>query len=215
MDSLAKLVAPERTALIVVDVQNDYCHPRGALGCAGADLAAVAPAVANIERLIVAARQSGAAVIFVRNWHEAWTDSDAWIGRKPTNSSRAAIARSWGAEFFKVEPLPGEPIISKYRYSGFIGTSLDQALSTMKRDVLIMTGIATNVCVESTARHAVFLDYRVVFMSDATATADGDAIQKATLHNMERHFGRVAATDDIVNAWKADASLRADTKVPA
>jgi len=67
--------------------------------------------------------------------------------------------------------LAGEPIISKYRYSGFVGTTLDQALRTLKRDVLIMTGIATNVCVESTARHAVFLDYRIVFMSDATATA--------------------------------------------
>jgi ureidoacrylate peracid hydrolase len=215
MDSLAKLVAPERTALIVVDVQNDYCHPGGTLGCAGADLSGIGPAVANIERLLAMARQSGVAVIFVRNWHEAWTDSDAWVGRKPKNSSRAAIARSWGAEFFNVEPLPGEPVISKFRYSGFVGTSLDQALKTMKRDVLIMTGVATNVCVESTARDGVFLDYRVVFMSDATATADGDAIQKATLYNMERHFGYVAATDAIVSAWKASVPVREDTKVPA
>ena len=215
MDTLEKLIAPERTALIVVDVQNDYCHPRGSLGCAGADLAAVAPAVANIERLILAARESGAAVIFVRNWHEVWTDSDAWVGRKPLSTSRAAIARSWGAEFFNVEPLASEPIISKYRYSGFIGTNLDQALRTLKRDVLIMTGIATNVCVESTARHAVFLDYRIVFMSDATATADGDAIQKATLHNMERHFGRVAATEDVINAWKASTVPRAAMAISA
>jgi ureidoacrylate peracid hydrolase len=78
----------------------------------------------------------------------------------------------------------------------------------LKRDTLIMTGIATNVCVESTARHAVFLDYRIVFMSDATATADGDAIQKATLYNMERHFGRVAATDEVISAWNPGAMLR-------
>jgi ureidoacrylate peracid hydrolase len=215
MDTLEKLVAPERTALIVVDVQNDYAHPRGALGCAGADLSAAVPAVANIERLIAAARENGTAVIFVRNWHEAWTDSDAWIGRKPPNSGRAAIARSWGAEFFKVEPLPGEPIISQFRYSGFVGTNLDQALKTLKRDVLIMTGIATNVCVESTARDGVFLDYRVVFMSDATATADGEAIQKATLYNMQRHFGVVAATDDIINIWKASEPVRESTKISA
>jgi ureidoacrylate peracid hydrolase len=210
MDILGKVIAPSRTALIVVDVQNDYCDPKGALGCNGADLSSVGAAVANIERLIAAARRVGTAVIFVRNWHETWTDSDAWLSRKTAggNSSRAAIAQSWGAEFYNVEPLAGEPIINKYRYSGFVNTTLDQALQTLKRDTLIMTGIATNVCVESTARHAVFLDYRVVFMSDATATADGDAIQQATLHNMKVHFGRVAATDDVIGAWDEAALPR-------
>jgi len=78
-----------------------------------------------------------------------------------------------------------------------------------------MTGIATNVCVESTARHAVFLDYRIVFVSDATATADGEAIQRATLHNMERHFGRVAVTEDVINAWTASAAPREAVAVSA
>jgi ureidoacrylate peracid hydrolase len=210
MDGLGKLIDPARTALIVVDVQNDYCDPKGSLGRAGADVSSADAAVTNIERLIAAARRVGAAVIFVRNWHESWTDSEAWLGKK-NSSSRAAIARSWGAEFYRVVPLDNEPIINKFRYSGFVGTSLDQALSTYKRDTLIMTGVATNVCVESTARDAVFLDYRIVFMSDATATADGDAIQKATLYNIERHFGRVAATDEIIAAW--DAAPPHDTVV--
>jgi ureidoacrylate peracid hydrolase len=210
MDGLGKLIDPARTALIVVDVQNDYCDPKGSLGRAGADVSSADAAVANIERLIAAARRVGAAVIFVRNWHESWTDSEAWLGKK-NSSSRAAIARSWGAEFYRIAPLDNEPVINKFRYSGFVGTSLGQALSTYKRDTLIMTGVATNVCVESTARDAVFLDYRIVFMSDATATADGDAIQKATLYNIERHFGRVAATDEIIAAW--DAAPSHDTVV--
>jgi ureidoacrylate peracid hydrolase len=210
MDGLGKLIDPARTALIVVDVQNDYCDPKGSLGRAGADVSSADAAVTNIERLIAAARRVGAAVIFVRNWHESWTDSEAWLGKK-NSSSRAAIARSWGAEFYRIAPLDNEPVINKFRYSGFVGTSLDQALSTYKRDTLIMTGVATNVCVESTARDAVFLDYRIVFMSDATATADGDAIQKATLYNIERHFGRVAATDEIIAAW--DAAPSHDTVV--
>jgi ureidoacrylate peracid hydrolase len=210
MGGLGKLIDPARTALIVVDAQDDYCDPKGSLGRAGADVSSADAAVTNIERLIAAARRVGAAVIFVRNWHESWTDSEAWLGKK-NSSSRAAIARSWGAEFYRVAPLDNEPIINKFRYSGFVGTSLDQALSTYKRDTLIMTGVATNVCVESTARDAVFLDYRIVFMSDATATADGDAIQKATLYNIERHFGRVAATDEIIAAW--DAAPPHDTVV--
>jgi nicotinamidase-related amidase len=77
MDGLAKLIAPARTALIVVDVQNDYCDPKGSLARAGADVSSADPAVTNIEKLIAAARRVGAAVIFVRNWHESWTDSEA------------------------------------------------------------------------------------------------------------------------------------------
>jgi ureidoacrylate peracid hydrolase len=205
MDGLAKLIEPARTALVVIDVQNDYCHPQGSLALAGADVSAVDPAVDNIERLIEASRRLGVAVVWVRNWHETWTDSEPWLTKK-NSSTRAALARSWGAAFYRIAPLEDEPIVSKYRYSGFVGTSLDQALKTLKRETLIMTGIATNVCVESTARHAVFLDYRVVFSADGTATADGAAIQQATLHNMSRHFGRVASTDEILAAWDAGAS---------
>jgi ureidoacrylate peracid hydrolase len=205
MDGLDKLIDPAHTALVVIDVQNDYCHAEGSVAKAGGDVSTADAAVANIQRLIDASRRIGVAVIFVRNWHEAWTDSDPWLKKKITKS-RAAIARSWGAEFYKLAPLEHEPIINKFRYSGFVGTSLDQALSTYKRETLIMTGVATNVCVESTARHAVFLDYRIVFAADATATADGDAIQKATLYNMERHFGRVATTDEILGAWGEAAS---------
>lgn len=210
MNELAKLIDPARTALLLVDVQNDYCHPKGALGGAGADVSSVDPAVDNIERLIDASRQVGAAVIFVRNWHEKWTDSEPWLTRKPSRA-RAAIARSWGAEFYRVQPAKDEPIINKYRYSGFVGTTLDQALRTLRCESVILTGVATNVCVESTARHAVFLDYRLVFTSDATATSDGATIQQATLHNMSRHFGRVASTDEILKAW---ASLTTKTQVP-
>src|SRR5882757_747406 len=147
MEAMAKLIEPSRTALVVIDVQNDYCHPQGSLGKAGADMSAADPAVTQIERLIVAARRAGVAVIFVRNWHERWTDSDPWMSKKQS-TSRAAIARSWGAEFYRVAPLDGEPIINKFRYSGFVGTSLDQALKTFGRETLIMTGVATNVCVE-------------------------------------------------------------------
>ena len=159
---VAELLQPARSALLVIDVQNDYCHPNGALGRHGADLGSVAPALANIQRLIEAARLSGAAVFFVRNWHEAWANSPGWRARTP-RQSEAAQARSWGAEFYGVTPAPGEPVIDKQRYDAFIGTPLDSALRALGRGTLVLTGFGTNVCVESTARHAVFLDYHIVF----------------------------------------------------
>jgi ureidoacrylate peracid hydrolase len=195
-----EIIDPARTALIVVDVQNDYCHPDGSAGRRGGDLSGVNDAVANIQRHIDKAREVGAAVIFVRNWDETWTDSLAWRTRRP-GLADAGRAGSWGAELYKVEPAPGEPLINKQRYSAFVNTALANVLQTMERSTVLMTGTATNVCVESTARHAVFLDYRMVFLSDATATADGPDIQAATLTNMSKHFGTVASTDEVLAAW--------------
>jgi ureidoacrylate peracid hydrolase len=211
--SIAELLVPVRSALLIIDVQNDYCHPDGALGRHGADLGSVVPALANIERLIEAARAAGAAVIFIRNWHEAWANSPGWRARTPRQSG-AAQAGSWGAEFFGVLPAPGEPIINKQRYDAFIGTPLDSALHTLGRTTLVMTGFGTNVCVESTARHAVFLDYQIVFASDATGTADGGAAHEATLATIAGHFGPVAATAEIVAAWHAHSG-RNDLDPPA
>src|SRR5262249_33631802 len=143
---LPALLIPRQTALLLVDVQNDYCHPAGSLGQHGIDVTAAAPAVANIQKLIAVARETGVVVVFIRNWHETWTDSAAWAARSP-HGGRAARAGSWGAEFFAIAPEPGEPIINKQRYSAFIGTALDATLHTLKRNTLVMTGIATNVCV--------------------------------------------------------------------
>lgn len=210
---VAELLQPARSALLVIDVQNDYCHPNGALGRHGADLGSVAPALANIQRLIEAARLSGAAVFFVRNWHEAWANSPGWRARTP-RQSEAAQARSWGAEFYGVTPAPGEPVIDKQRYDAFIGTPLDSALRALGRGTLVLTGFGTNVCVELTARHAVFLDYHIVFAGDATGTADGTAAHEATLATIARHFGPVSVTSEIVAAWRAHAG-RNDFDAPA
>jgi ureidoacrylate peracid hydrolase len=104
-----------------------------------------------------------------------------------------------------VEPLPDEPIVNKQRYSAFWGTRLDSILRTLKRDTLIVTGVATNVCVESTARDGCFLDYYVVFLSDCSATGDGTAAHEATLENMRRHFGLVTSADEVVRCWRPAA----------
>jgi ureidoacrylate peracid hydrolase len=199
--NLERLPAPAESALLLIDLQNDYCHPDGALGRHGADLGSVEPALANIERLAETARACGAAVVFVRNWHEAWANSPGWRGRAPRQST-AAEAGSWGAQFYRVAPKPGEPVIDKQRYDAFIGTPLMSALQALGRTALVFAGFGTNVCVESTARHAVFLDYRIVLVSDATGTADGVAAHEASLATIARHFGPVAATAEILAAWR-------------
>jgi ureidoacrylate peracid hydrolase len=199
-ESLAQLVDPARAAVLLVDIQNDYCHPDGAIAQRGGDVGTCEDIVGPVQRLIAGARAAGVPVIWIRNWHEKWTDSPAWAGRR--KGVGAARAGSWGAEFWRVQPADDEPIVNKQRYSAFCGTRLDAILHTLKRETLIMAGVATNVCVESTARDGLFLDYNIVFLSDCTATNDGPAAQEATLENMRRHFGVVATADEVVAAFQ-------------
>ena len=202
--SLAQLVDPARAALLLVDIQNDYCHPDGVSARHGSDVSAAQAILGPVQRLLAGARAAGTPVIWIRNWHEQWTDSDAWLNRNG-RGGRAARAGTWGAEFWGAQPLPEEPIVNKHRYSAFWGTRLDSMLRTLRRETLILAGVATNVCVESTARDGCFLDYRIVFLSDCTASGDGPAAHEATLENMRRHFGVVATADEVVAAWQRSA----------
>jgi ureidoacrylate peracid hydrolase len=199
-ETLAQLVDPARAAVLLVDIQNDYCHPDGSIARRGGDVSTCEAILGPVQRLIDGARAAGVPVIWIRNWHEKWTDSPAWTARR--TDPGAARAGTWGAEFWGVQPAEDEPVVHKQRYSAFCGTRLDAMLHTLKRETIIMAGVATNVCVESTARDGCFLDYYVVFLSDCTATNDGPAAQEATLENMRHHFGVVATADDVVAAWQ-------------
>jgi ureidoacrylate peracid hydrolase len=91
-------------------------------------------------------------------------------------------------------------VVTKHRYSGFVGTELDMVLRSHGIKTVVMTGEATNVCVETTARDAFMRDYYVAFVSDCTASGS-QAAHDATLVTMGRHFGTVLTSDDIVSTW--------------
>jgi ureidoacrylate peracid hydrolase len=214
-DVLAERVAPSGAALLVVDVQNAYCHPEGD-GARRGNLSGFDIAIQNICDLISAARDHGVPVIFVRNAHEPCTESPAWAAARPgKQKKRAAFRGAWGAEFYRVDPLPEEPIVDKHRYSGFHGTRLDSILRTLGRSSVIVCGVATNVCVESTARDALFHDYHVVFPSDASATGDGPETHEWAVHGIGRHFGLVPTTAEVLACWDASAAAPAPTYAAA
>ena len=205
MKTLPELVVPAKSAVIVVDVQNDFCRAEGVLGKAGQPTGAAMKMIPTLQRLLGAARASGTPVIFVKTIHEAATDSDAWTWRLP-GGSVCCLKNTWGAEFTEVAPLPDEPVVIKHRYSGFINTRLDSVLRTLKIESLIMTGVATNLCVESTARHGYMLDYHIVFLSDCTAAYSMEE-HEGSLYNMRMHFGVVATAGDVIAAWNAAPAL--------
>ncbi len=202
MQDLAQLIDPAKAVVVVVDVQNDFCHPEGALGRAGAPTGDAMAMIPTLERLLDAARAAGTRVVFIQTIHEDATDSDAWRGRMLNSASDICRKDTWGIEFTGVAPVGDEPVVIKHRYSAFINTRLDSVLRTFKAETLIMTGVSTNVCVESTARLGYMLDYNIVFVDDCCA-AYSRAEHEGALSNIRKHFGTVASADTLIETWKA------------
>ncbi|ANS76591.1 isochorismatase [Paenibacillus yonginensis] len=210
MKTLQELVTDKKAAVVIVDVQNDYCHPEGSLGQRGADVSGVAEMMPNLHRLLDSARAHEVPLIFIQTFHEDATDSEAWRERSAGNSAQVCRKGSWGAEFFEVEPAAGEIIVNKHRYSAFINTRLDTVLRTLGIETLIMTGVSTNVCVESTARDGYMLDYHIVMLKDACASYSREA-HDMTMTNISGYFGTVTDTSEVIQLWdysRETAALR-------
>lgn len=194
-------IEPSSTAVLVIDVQNDFCSPDGAVEQAGRPLHGRADMVAKLQRLLAGARNAGAKVIFVQTIARSWTDSDPWLYRA-SDTPRTDTCRegTWGAEFFEVAPIDGEPVIVKHRNSAFFNTALDSVLRTFKIQSLILTGTSTNVSVESTARDGIMRDYHIILAEDCSAARNVSA-HESTLMNIRNHFGVVTSCDEILGIW--------------
>ena len=201
--TLADKLAPGNSALIVVDVQNDFCAPDGVFGKAGSDLSMVEPMVANLERLIQRARAAQVPVIFIRSIYDpaylppTWHERNARIGF----DTPRCVSGTWGADYYRVAPRAGDVVVTKHRFSAFTGTDLDLILRSQGIKTVVMTGIATNICVDSTARAAFMSDYFVVVADDACA-AYNRAQHDATLVNIDVAFGVVHKAEDVIENWR-------------
>ena len=202
--TLAEKIDPAHAVLLVIDMQNDYIHPDGFLGKAGADTQPVIEIVPTLRSLLDTARAAGVHVIHTRNWHRPATDSPAWLDKLARlgqdQAHRPAIAGSWGAGWYGVEPLPGEEVINKFRYDAFLGTNLEFLLRARGARTVGICATATNVCVESTARAAHMRDFHLVMVGDACASV-AVAAHEGTLANIAANFGEVAPAARVAAAW--------------
>lgn len=202
----ASVLVPERTAILVIDVQNDFCDPNGSTARSGKSVQPVVEMVPRLARFLEAGRETGVRVIFVQMLQTPWTDSEVWLNR--TAGGRRVdkcLIGTWGAEFYGVAPRDGEPVVIKHRYSAFINTSLESILHTWEIETLVMTGVTTNTCVESTARDGFQRDYRIVMVSDCVS-AYATSPHEAALENIRARFGQVATSGEIVAAWAPQAA---------
>jgi len=193
---------PRFAALIVVDVQNDFVSPEGSAGKRGDDVGAAIAMIPNLTRLIDQARKMGLTIVYIRTTHSEWTDTASWIYRTSQKSGLSTCREgAWGADFYDgIAPLPSERVVIKHRYSAFINTDLNTVLKARGIQSILVCGVATNVCVETTARDGYMYDYYVTMIDDCSAAYDAK-LHMSTLENIRRHFGLVASSHQIIETW--------------
>jgi ureidoacrylate peracid hydrolase len=220
------------TAAIVVDMQNDFCSAGGMFERAGIDVAATRPVVEVVARTLASVRGSGIPVIYLKMGYRAdltdfgGPDSPNRIKHLPMavgtvveapdgRQSRILIRDTWNTDIVDdLAPQPDDPVIYKTRYSGFYKTDLNAILAERGIESLILMGVSTSVCVESTLRDAMYHDYRCLLVSDGATEPIGHDLSRtnhdASLLVVQVLFGWVATSTDITRALDAGGVYEAN-----
>lgn len=196
----------KNTALLVIDMQNGFCHADGSFGQLELPVELLAEAIPGSVRLVEAARAAGVPVIFTRYVYRTdYKDGGLLVDEiLPALADVNSLAEgTWDAAIVdELTPQPDDFIVDKNRYSAFYGTRLEPMLTSMSIDSLVMCGVTTNMCVETSARDAAQRDYKTWVVSDATGELDLDRKAHA-LGTLAFGFCWVTTTDDVINAWRS------------
>jgi ureidoacrylate peracid hydrolase len=192
-------IDPQKTALLVIDMQNYFVKPGHQ-----SEVPLAREIVPNINRLAAELRGRGGHVVWIRNGtngtRESWSNYHGYL-QKPERAERRLKAMDIGEDGYEYwsgnDIRPEDAQITKKRYSAFIQGSSDIERQLRDRDIdtLLITGTATNVCCESTARDAMMLNFKVIMVSDGLATHT-DEEHNATLSNFYGQFGDVQTVDE-------------------
>jgi nicotinamidase-related amidase len=207
-----------KAAILVIDMQNDFCHPDGWLAHIGVDVTPARAPIGPLQALLPALRHAGIPVIWV-NWgnrpdllnisaglHHVYNPTGTGIGLNdplPTNGAKVLAAGSWAAAVVdELEQLPQDIRVDKYRMSGFWDTPLDSILRNLGKTTLFFGGVNADQCVMTTLQDANFLGYDCILVQDCTATTSPEYCWQATLYNVKQCFGFVTDSQAIFKAIK-------------
>ena len=190
-------IEPRRTAVIVVDMQNDFGSKGGMFDRAGIDIRGIQGAVAPTASVLASARRAGIKIVYLKmGFRPDLSDLGApdsvnrvrhlrfGVGSEvqaPDGSkSRILVRDTWNTEIIdELTPQAGDEILYKTRFSGFYETDLDASLKNAHVKYLIVTGCTSSVCVESTVRDAMFRDYLCVLLTDCMSEPVGEGLQRS------------------------------------
>ncbi|WP_008311994.1 cysteine hydrolase family protein [Leptolyngbya sp. PCC 6406] len=208
-----------KTACLVVDMQNDFCHPDGWLASIGVDVTPARTPIAPLQRLLPVLRQVGVPILWV-NWgnrpdllnispalRHVYNPTGTGVGLGdplPSNGAPVLTKGSWAAAV--VDELPGESgdiWVDKYRMSGFWDTPLDSILRNLGKTTLLFAGVNADQCVLCTLQDGNFLGYDCILLRDCTATTSPEYCMQATVYNVNQCFGFVADSPTLMAACQA------------
>jgi len=199
-------INPGSTAVIVIDMQNDFIAPGAPLETPmGMEL------MPRLQKLLGHARQTGMKVIFTAHAHRRNGCDMGLFGEiyPPIQNQVGLVDETAGVDIYpEVAPQGDEVVIKKHRYSAFFGTDLDIILRTRKIDTVVITGVTTENCCHATARDAMFHGYKVAFISDATGTYNypdmgfgaipAEEVHRVTLGVLAVSTAHVMTTDELI-----------------
>lgn len=212
LTSIDELVDPKHAALVIVDIQNDFCKRKNEDGSVSFAVPMYEPMLGRVKQTIAAAREAGVLVVYLS--HTTLPDfrnespprirylMNARGSNDPNDIKMFTLEGSWGWDVVdEITPEPGDVRIRKHRSSGFIGTTMDLVLKNSNIKTLIMTGMVTEGCVESTARDGLFYDYYIVMLNDCVGSGDAEA-HEDSLRFMSKRFD-MATSDEVMKIWKS------------
>ncbi len=200
----------QRSAMIVVDMQNAFLKKGGLLDLAGLDITKAPQVISVARETLSVAHTVGLQVIYLQMGYSLDMSTAGGyqspnpckelalclMWNRPEFEGKLLIWGTWDADIVEeITPVPGDIIVRKSRYNGFASTNLDEVLRTRDIKTIFFMGVATNVCVESTLRDAYFHEYWPVVISDATMQAGPFVIQEASLFNIKTFFGWVTSSE--------------------
>ena len=209
------LVDLARTALLVVDMQNAFAHKGGYFDLVGLDITPIQRIIEPCRKVIHAAHAKGIRIIYLQmGCSQDLSDRGSpdapssvksrvlsMMKEHPEWKDKFYIYGTWGAEIIEeLKPREGDVVVKKQKHDGFIGTNLDIILRTLGAKYLFFVGAATNICVESTLRHAFSLDYFPILVSDAVSQMGSNITQDATILNVQSTFGWVTNVKELLHA---------------
>lgn len=215
--SAIEVIDPSRSALLLIDMQNAFCHPEGTLGISGVDVTPAQATYGPVRTLAEAFRAHGVPVIWTRQVHlakDAARDAKSLASHTAKRKQVSAVSGSWDAQLVdELADLAGDPtfVVTKHRFGAFYETRLQSLLDMLGVKALFVAGVTANACVETTLREAYLRDYDVVAVTDAIAAVRPQWLP--TAQAVWAQYLGVLATTEEVTAWLAAAAQPRATRL--
>ena len=197
-------LSKERTALVVIDMQRAFLEDEGSLAKAGIDITGLKAAMEGCKRLLASARQAGVPVIHTRYVYRPDYADGGILVNYIMPQLREVDSLAAGTPDIEIvdelAPVDGETVIDKNRPSAFYATNIEPLLNGLGVDSLVVCGVTTNICVETTVRDASQRDYKVFVPKDATGELEQLRYDGA-LAGMAWVFAKIVDTDDVISVW--------------